>query len=426
MGHITINSINTSLPITKIKTALKNIGFYKKKQNAGTNGNKSSSDSDTGSKLEHDNKTPVPMEERLSGAVKKLNAANEQRIVATTNLFAELDNDYKLLQEYLAFNPPKLEDANLSSVSDDTVITSYRGKSVEIKCRTNDDGTKLQEINFADGSKISYLSFVQGGKMNINGEEFDMPEGTIVETKSVQGRVFSQLIQTPDMLRNIVNKPVDFDKAEQILENYTPDSSEEAVLPDAEYLLNLLGNAVRWQTLSYLSSDTSAKPERTPENEVAYLQKSIEEGKLPKGTVISGEKVGGGKILTIPGKNCKYEVCGSEMRLIDNNGDVKLITRYEGSRTSLGLWVIKFDDGKPVSGSHYSAGKKEPLLTVNYTYNGDNTVTVKSEDIYGKKVSTEQIPSGGICIDIENGFKFVPDNKPHLGARFENQKPFQV
>ena len=47
-----------------------------------------------------------------------------------------------------------------------------------------------------------------------------MPAGTILEVKSVNGRVFSQLIQTSDMKINVVNKPEIIDKAEEILNEY--------------------------------------------------------------------------------------------------------------------------------------------------------------------------------------------------------------
>ena len=124
---------------------------------------------------------------------------------------------YRLLQEYEAYKNPALNDLTFTPVSADTVSASYKGKQVEIKCKVLENGSKQYEINFEDGSKMSYVLFSKGGTTNINGEEFEMPNGTILETKSVNGRVFSKLIQTPDMRRDVINMPEILGKAEQIL-----------------------------------------------------------------------------------------------------------------------------------------------------------------------------------------------------------------
>lgn len=366
----------------------------------------------------------APFPSRLEGAVKKFNASNEQKIVAETNYFAEFDNDYKLLQEYNAFKTPVFKGIIFEAVSSDTVKGIYKRKNVEIKRKISDDGNKRWEISFEDGSQISYLIFFRIRKMKINGEEFEMPEGTIVETKSVQGRIFSQLIQIPEMSRVVITLP-DFEKVEQVLEAYKPVKNAPAVMPTAEYMQNLLAGANSGQPLLYLSKDTSSIPNRTPSNEIKYLENCIAQGKLPQNTLITGVKEGGGKILTIEGDNCKYEVCGSEMRVLDNSGDTKIIARYESARASHGLWVVSYDDGKPLSGLHYTSGNLcEPVSTVTYTYNDDNTVTAATSDGYESKKSTFQMPSEGLSVVIDGELKIVPSDKAHLGSVFENQAPF--
>ncbi len=160
---------------------------------------------------------PLPTSERLNAAVTKFNGGNELKIVAMTNYCAEVDNDFKLLQEYKAFKNPSLNGLEFTPSSADTVLASYKRRPLEIKCGELDDGSNQYEINFDDGSKISYISFSNGGKMKINGEEFEMPAGTIYEERSIHGKVFSQLIQTPGMKRNIVNMPECVNEAEQTL-----------------------------------------------------------------------------------------------------------------------------------------------------------------------------------------------------------------
>ena len=169
---------------------------------------------------------PRPTSERLKAAVTKFNGGNELRIVAVTNYCAEPDNDCNLLQLYMAYKNPELKDSELTLLSDDTVTATYKRKQVTIQRNVTDNGSKKYEINFEDGSKIKYVSFTDGGSMEINGEEFEMPAGTIYEEKSVHGKVFSQLIRTPDMRRNVINMPEILDKAEQIFESRNP--SEQA------------------------------------------------------------------------------------------------------------------------------------------------------------------------------------------------------
>ena len=287
--------------------------------------------------------------------------------------------------------------------------------------KDNNNGTQTQEINFKDGSKINYLIYSENGKMDINGEEFEMPAGTIVETKTAQNKVFSQLIQTPDMARTVVELPITPDSVKEILGSYNSTAGKPPVMPTPEYMQNLLGSIKGgFKPLSYLSGETITQPQRTPENEVAYLKKSIAEGKLPEGTTITGVKEDGGKILSIPGENCTYEVCGSEMRVLSTDGEVKMLAKYDSSRTSLGLWVVSYDNGKPVSGVRYSAGNPEPIYKVNYTYNENGTINAISND--GRK--TIDIPSDKVYLNIDGGLKFVSKEQNHLGARFENQTPF--
>lgn len=303
-------------------------------------------------------------------------------------------------------------------------ITSGKGKSFKITCKILDDGNKLQEINFDDGSQIKYITFTKNGKTKINGEEFEMPEGTIIETKSVNGRVFSQLIQTPDMPRKVINKPEYLDRAEQALTEFNQTQSLPAEMPEPEYILNLLGKPNSAIPLLNLSKGSYSNKSRTPIQDINYLEKSIQEGKLPKNTIITGVKDDGGKILTIPGNNCKYEVCGSEMRVIDNSGETKMIARYESGRESQGLWVALYDNGKPINGSHYASWNLEkPLSTVNYTYD-NNTVITEITDTYGNKKTMKQTLPEDFYLDIDKGFKFVSSDKSHLGLIFENQIPF--
>lgn len=377
-------------------------------------------------KNESKNTSARTSEERTTRAVINHNVLNEQKLVAATNYFAELDNEYQLLQEYGAFRKYELDNVVFEPVSADTVSAMNGRKQVEIKCKTIDDKTKLHEINFADGSQLCYVSFLKGGKIEINGEEYDMPEGTIIEKKSVNGKVISELIQTPELQRTFIKHPEVFDKVEQVLASYGTKSVQTAVLPKLEYIQNLLGSVNGgYKPLSYLSAQTLSNPNRTPENDIAYLEKSIEEGKLPKGTVISGMKDDGGRILTIHGENCKYEVCGSEMRVTDSDGKIRMMARYEFSRALLGLWIVLYQNDVPVKASHYTAGNlDEPVLSVTYIYNPDNTVTSVINNSDGIKKITQQITDESLCIAIDGGFKFVPKNQSHLGSRFENQKPF--
>ena len=387
------------------------------------NGNNKNKNSSNPNEVEHSDIQPQTPQEKTDGAVKKFNASNEQRIIAATNSFAEIDNDCMLLQEYCAYRNADFKNTTFTPVSEDTISGKYRGKDVEIKLTDNNDGKQTQEINFEDGSKISYLIYSENGKMDINGEEFEMPAGTIVETKTAQGKVFSKLIQTPDMARTVVELPIMPDSVQEILDSYNSAKGKPPVMPTPEYMQNLLGSMKGgFKPLSYLSGETITQPQRTPENEVAYLNKSIAEGKLPQGTTITGVKEDGGKILSISGENCTYEVCGSEMRVLDNNGEVKMLAKYDSSRTSLGLWVVSYDNGKPISGARYSAGNPEPIYKVNYTYHDNGTISAVSSE--GTK--TLKIPSDGVYLNIDGGLKFVSKEQTHLGARFENQTHFTV
>ncbi len=385
------------------------------------NGNNKNKNSSNPNEVEHSDIQPQTPQEKTDGAVKKFNASNEQRIIAATNSFAEIDNDCMLLQEYCAYRNADFKNTTFTPVSEDTISGKYRGKDVEIKLTDNNDGTQTQEINFEDGSKISYLIYSENGKMDINGEEFEMPAGTIVETKTAQGKVFSKLIQTPDMARTVVELPIMPDSVQEILDSYNSAIGKPPVMPTPEYMQNLLGSMKGgFKPLSYLSGETITQPQRTPENEVAYLEKSIAEGTLPKGTTITGVKEDGGKILSIPGENCTYEVCGSEMRVLDNNGEVKMLAKYDSSRTSLGLWIVSYDKGKPISGARYSAGNPEPTYKVNYTYHDNGTISAVSSE----GIKTLKIPSDGIYLNIDGGLNFVSKEQIHLGARFEKQTPF--
>ena len=160
---------------------------------------------------------PLPPDKRLRAAATKLNAENELTLAVVTNYCAELDNNLNLPQMYSAYQNYKLDDLELTPTSENTVQTSYKGKQIEIKYSLLDDGSKQYEINYEDGSKVKYVSFAQGSKMEINGEEFEMPQGAVLEEKSIPGKVFSKLIQTPDMRRNFINMPDILNEAEQTL-----------------------------------------------------------------------------------------------------------------------------------------------------------------------------------------------------------------
>ena len=177
-------------------------------------------------------KEPTDPQKRLKSAITKFNTSNDMRLVAETNYFAELYlHDYMLLQEYNAYKNPELSNLTFTPTSADTVVSAYKGKPIKINYKVFEDGSKHYTINFDDNSQINYILFYKSGKMDINGENFEMPEGTILETKSVNGRVFSKLIQTPDMRKNIVSLPEVVKKAEQILCNRpsTSNSANETV-----------------------------------------------------------------------------------------------------------------------------------------------------------------------------------------------------
>ena len=201
-----------------LKTVLCNLGLTKKKVQTRFTNKKRFWEKDD--EFEHSGSEPLPPEERLEAAVKKFNAANELKIVAETNFFAELDNDFKLLQEYKAYKTPSLNNLEFIPISKDTVLASNNEKPIEIKFEILEDESKQYEIKFYDGSQINYVIFSEGAKMKINGEEFGMPAGACLEIKSVKGRVFSQLIQTPDMQKNVVNMPEIIGNIEQLLKIY--------------------------------------------------------------------------------------------------------------------------------------------------------------------------------------------------------------
>lgn len=402
-----------NVSLSPVKTAITNfLGSTVKRIVPYNKENTNQTSGGTGDGFNYSDSTPLPSDKRTKNAIVKSNEANKERLTAETNRSGEIDSVYeKLLPEYNAYKNPDFNDLEFTRVSDDTLSAAYKKKSFDITCKTLENGNRLQEIKFNDGSHIKYEIFAQGGKMKINGEEFEMPAGTIVETKSANDRVFSQLIQTPDMERNVINKPQYLDKAEQILTEAdipipTP-VSETAVMPTPQYMLNLLGKT----NISYITKNP------------ALLEKSIAEGKLPPNTSVTGENEAGNKILTIPADNCKYEVCDSEMRVIDNTGETKMIARYESARESQGLWVISYDEGKPVNGSHYATWNLDvPVSTVNYSYD-DNTVTATTTDAHGNKSSIKQPLAAGFCLNINKGLKFVSSDNSHLGKIFENQKP---
>ena len=207
-----------NVTLSSIRTAISNFGSSVKGMVTPyrrVNNNQSSA---TGDEFQYSDSKPRTSEQRAKSAVEKNNAANEKRLIAEINKSAEFDNIYdKLLQEYRAYSNPELNDANFSPVSEDTISAQYRGKQVRVKFNTLEDGSKQHQVNFNDGSKVDYITYTNGGKRNINGEEFELPAETIVETKSVNDRVFSQLIQLPNAQRKVVNKPEYLDKAEQII-----------------------------------------------------------------------------------------------------------------------------------------------------------------------------------------------------------------
>ena len=207
-----------NVTLSSIRTAISNFGSSVKGMVTPyrrVNNNQSSA---SGDEFQYSDSKPRTSEQRAKSAVEKNNAANEKRLIAEINKSAEFDNIYdKLLQEYRAYSNPELNDANFSPVSEDTISAQYRGKQVRVKFNTLEDGSKQHQVNFNDGSKVDYITYTNGGKRKINGEEFELPAGTIVETKSVNDRVFSQLIQLPNAQRKVVNKPEYLDKAEQII-----------------------------------------------------------------------------------------------------------------------------------------------------------------------------------------------------------------
>lgn len=162
------------------------------------------------------NQEPRSSEEKTDSAVKKANEANNNRMIAEINRSAEIDSPYaKLLTSYAAYNSPELTD--FTKASDDTVYASYKRKSVEIKFSTSEDEKKQQDVIFDDGSQINYTTYLKDGKIKLNEEEFDIPSGTVVETKYVDGRMFSKLIQLPNMQKKVANIPEYLNNAEQLL-----------------------------------------------------------------------------------------------------------------------------------------------------------------------------------------------------------------
>ena len=153
------------------------------------------------------NSEPRSSEARTNAAVKKSNEANNNRLIAEINRSAEPDSSFyeMLLPGYAAYKNPELSDLNF--LPENMISATYKGKPVQIKISGIDDEKEVQEINFIDGSHICYVTFLKEGKMNINEEEFDMPTGTVVESKFVNDRMFSQLIQLPNMTKKVVAKP---------------------------------------------------------------------------------------------------------------------------------------------------------------------------------------------------------------------------
>ena len=165
------------------------------------------------------NSEPRSSEARTNAAVKKSNEANNYRLIAEINRSAEPDSSsYEmLLPGYAAYKNPELSNLNYSP--ENVISATYKGKPVQIKISDIDDEKEVQEISFNDGSQICYVTFLKEGKMNINEEEFDMPSGTVVESKFVNDRMFSQLIQLPNMTRRVVAKPEYLSKKQISREN---------------------------------------------------------------------------------------------------------------------------------------------------------------------------------------------------------------
>ena len=201
------------ISLSDVKTTLKKFGSSVK---CVVPRKQSKHSGDSRDEFKHSDSKPRSSEERTNTAVMKSNEANNVRLVAEINRSAEIESVYeKLLPEYTAYINPELKD--LTHASADVVSASYKGKPVEIKCKVLDDGNKQQEIKFHDGSQISYVSFPKGDTIKINEEEFEIPVGTIIETKSANGRVFSQLIQIPNMKVKVINKPEYLDTAEKLI-----------------------------------------------------------------------------------------------------------------------------------------------------------------------------------------------------------------
>lgn len=206
-GKITI-SPTVKTAIQKFRTAVNRLPHMQSNKHPGSNEE---------DQFVHSDSDPLPSYERFIAAATKFNAGNEPLLAYVTNYCAEFNNDLKLLQMYRAYQSPQLDGLELTQTSENTVQTSYKGKQIEIIYSLLDDGSKQYEINYEDGSKVKYVSFAQGSKMEINGEEFEMPQGTVLEEKSIPGKVFSKLIQTPDMRRNFINMPKILNEAEQTL-----------------------------------------------------------------------------------------------------------------------------------------------------------------------------------------------------------------
>ena len=412
-----------NVSLSPVKTAIENFGSRIKRK-VPLNFERKNHPTAKDDEFSRSGDEPKSADERTEAAVKKFNAANELKMVHETNFFAELDNGYdKLLQEYKAYKKPVINSETYTPISEDTVSASCNGKPAQITFKQQDDGNKSYEIMFNDGSQVNYLSFANGGKMKINGEEFEMPEGTVVETKMVKDRVFSQLIQTPYMTSNVVNMPEGLDKVEQLLQNAKlPKTAGEVQLPKTEYMLDILGKSNSVRALLNMPKHSSDDSAKDLIDETNFLEKGVAEGKIPEDAFISGVTKDGKRILTIPQDNGKYELCASQMRVVDSNGGTKMIARYESGREANGLWVVSYDNGKPSSASHYAPWNLEkPLSTVNYDYNKDNTiVTATTTDSYGNKNSTRQALPKDFRLAMDKGLEFVSPDEVHLGSEFES------
>ena len=211
-----------AVSLSTVTTALKNFGstVAKMVHNKGILKDHSSKTGDEFKRSDSESRSP---EEQRDAAIVKSNEANKERLVAEINRSGEIDSVYdKLLPEYNAYKNPNFKDLEFKPISANTVTAMIKGKQLEVKCKALSDNSKQYEICFDDNSQINYVTFSEGGKMKINGEEYEMPAGAITETKSVSGRVFSQLIQTPDMERSIITKPEYLQMAEQVLKSYNP------------------------------------------------------------------------------------------------------------------------------------------------------------------------------------------------------------